>query len=230
MKRKVLHSQKLSFFVTLICVLFCSFLGSAQTARKYSFTTAFSSKFSIGEEVRSTILYEPGFTINYPKVSTYDNPVYCLEFGPNYDVSKLFNVGFATGIAVAQNVGNPLTSNQYFNRVMFPLSIHVGYLADLGPQVRLIPKYKVGYQFLSSQFGYTDEGFLYEQSGGLMMALGVELSRRIGDYWPSINIGYELNVIQSDVSLGWIDGYDYNDKYQFSTSYHLFNIGIGLKY
>ena len=215
--------------ISLILALSANVNVTAQFLSTLTVETSFSTKFSIGQEITKTIEYEPGLTINYPSRSTFANAVYALETAFLFPITGQFQMGLSSGIAFTPDVINPLTGDEYFHRVMIPLTGQFLYAISLGPKTEIAPNLSLGYQFSNSVFSPTEDGFLYIQNGGLTAGLKIRVSTQTGKYRPYFVMGYELNQINNEVSLGWINGYEYDDKYQFVTHYHLLNLGIGIK-
>jgi hypothetical protein len=220
----------LSVVSTVLILIFSWTSLNAQLGDRLSFETAYAVKFSLGEEIRETIEYAPGFTINYPKTSTTLNPIHSMEFTSLYGVSNSVSVGISAGIAFTLHERNPLVANSNFNRVIVPINSHFRYSYKISDNVEISPEFKIGYQFTDAKFGNTADGFLYTQSGGLSTGGIFRISKQLGKYHPSLGIGYELNRIKNDVSLGWVEGYEFDDRYQFSSNYHLLSLVLAMKF
>lgn len=220
-------SQKI-FTLLILFLLLCHNSSYAQSSDKWFFETEFITKFSFGEEVREEFQYEPGFTINYPSTSTFEQPQFTLLCTPGLNLSKQLTAGISAGIGIQLYEPSPLSASAYSHRVMFPLYGRITY-SVYSKSWAIIPEGKLGYQFSNTGFGLTDEGFLYEVSGGLLAGIGVRFAKNISKYTVSLSLGYELNRVRSDVSLGWVSGYDYNDQYNFNTNYHFLWIGAGIR-
>ena len=214
-------------FLNLHVVVNCI---NAQNSSKVSFKTEFSTLASVGIETRQTIEYEPGLTLDFPKISNYNGLVYRLEFGPDYEIFHNFKLGMTGGIAVIQGESNPLVSGDFFNRVMFPVIGNLEYHLQFGNGFSFVPKLKFGYQFSEDYFGHTEEGYLYEQHGRMIAGVDLGLMKRVGKYAFYLNLGYELQQMQNEVSLAWINGHKFEDKFKFITSTNCLKIGIGIRY
>ena len=188
-----------TFQLLILFPLFCHISSFAQVADKWFFETEFITKFSFGEDVREEFLYEPGFTINYLSTSTFEHPQFTLVCTPGLKLSNKLTAGISTGIGIQLYEPSPLSANVYAHRVMFPLYSRITYSVYTRSWA-IIPEGKLGYQFSNTGFGWTDEGFLYEVTGGLLAGLGVRFAKNISNYMVSFSLGYELNRYRSDWS------------------------------
>lgn len=217
-------------FASFLVLSFCFYLTvHAQVSSTIQFEAEFSSKLSVGKEVMEGVLYEPGFTINYPKSSRYQNPAYSLEVSSLFPVTKSIRAGISAGVVWVINDRKPLGVYDYFNRVLIPIVGRLQYSFKLPSDIELSPEGRFGYQFTQSNFDPVEDSYIYTQTGGITSGCKVSVSKKMGDYYPFFSIAYEMNKLANDVSLGWIDGYDYQDRYQFSTTYHLLNLGVGVR-
>lgn len=220
-------SKNLFRFLVLFPLLYHN-SSFAQSSDKWFFETEFITKFSFGQEVREDFQYEPGFMINYPSTSTFEQPQFTLLCTPGLNLSNHLAAGISTGIGIQLYEPSPLSASAYAHRIMFPLYGRIAY-SVYTKSWAIIPEGKLGYQFSNTGFGWTDEGFLYEVTGGFLAGLGLRFAKNISKYTLSLSMGYELNQYKSNVSLGWVPGYDYTDQYTFNTNYHFLWVGAGIK-
>lgn len=220
--------MNIGFLSTLLAVNIC-FLANAQSKIDFFLETEFHTKLSIGSEILRSIDYRPGINVSYPQSSTYNNPAYSLTFSPLIEFHNRLEIGISSGITVAYDENDPLISGSFFHQVMVPLSGKIRYSFSVFRDLSIGPEMNFGYQFVRSYFGPTNEGYLFKQSGGLLTGLKIHISTRVTKYAPFITLGYELNRAYNEVSLGWIDGFQYEDKIHFNTNYHLISLGLGIR-
>ena len=203
----------------------------AQGENRLSFQTTLSLKYSIGSELRKNMQYAPAFNINYPVRLLYNSPVYSLEVTAKYKFYPKVIAGLFTGIAVVKNEKDPWsTVPRFFDRVLFPVGIVMNYSHQVGENLKIEPEVRLGYQFSKANFGYTEFGFSYEQSGGMLYGVGIGLSRQVGEVTPGLYLGYELNRLQNDASLWLHTEYDFQDRFRFKSTYHLLRLGFNIKF
>lgn len=217
--------------IILLIFIFASVSAYSQNSQKFYFETDISSKISVGEITRKTFFYTPGLSINVPVSSRFYNPVYGLGLSLNYNLSSRFSLGIGSGINITKFDKHPVISDEYYDRVTFPLLASLSYTKDLHRNWFLLSRLKSGYQFADFRFVNTEEGFTFQETGGLISSFDVGLGRQFGQYTPHFTLGYEFNQFSHEDSLGWISDPDitYDDKVFYKTHYHLLKIAMNIK-
>lgn len=203
-----------------------------QILKKINFEAEFVKKISIGKTTRKNINYEPSISANVPENAEFNNPVNGINFSVNYLINTNFSIGVASGINTVKYENNPLTSGEYYDKVMFPLFGQIKYQKIFTNNWSVFSDLKGGYQFYKSYFGNTENGFFYKEKGGLLLGIDIGFAKKINKFTPQIKIGYELNKFSNESSLGNgnnVNGLNFNDKISFDTYYNLLTFSIGLK-
>lgn len=204
----------------------------AQILEKISFEFEYIKKISVGEPTRKNINYKPSVSVNVPENAEFNNPVDGINFSINYLMNNSFSMGIASGINIVKYENNPLTSGEYYDKVMFPLFGQIKFQKLFTNNWSVFSDLKGGYQFYKSYFGNTKNGFFYKEKGGLLLGIDIGLTKKIKKFTPQIKIGYELNKFSNESSLGNgnnVSGLNYDDKISFDTYYNLLTFSIGLK-
>ena len=204
---------------------------NAQDFEKFSLEPDFHIKFSLGEQTRKTINYQPGITFNVPEQENYLSPVYGIGFKLNYSLNQKFSMGVGSGIDIVKFDMHPIISDEYYDRIMLPLLLKVRYQSALTGNWLLLSEVSTGYQFFDFRYGNTQEGFLYQESGGFIFGFDVGIGKKVGKYLPIFKVGYEFNQFASEFSLGTFPGFDldYQDKVFYKSRYHLIETSLSIK-
>ena len=204
---------------------------NAQEFQRFSIEPDFHMKFSLGAQKRKTIDYQPGLTINIPEQSEYSGPVSGIGFCLNYHYSKKLTAGVGSGIDIVKFEKHPIAIDEYYDRITIPFFLKIGYQRELSNSWLLLSDVHSGYQFLDFRYGNTQEGFLYQESGGLMVNVNLGIGKQVGKYLPIVKLGYEFNQFSNEFSLGTLPGLelDYDDKVYYKTYYHLLKASLSIK-
>lgn len=222
--------MKRVYFLLIFMTLGASTYG--QILERISFEAEYVKKISIGEPTRRNINYEPSVSANVPENAEFNNSVNGINFSLNYLINKNFSIGVVSGINAVKYENNPLTGGEYYDKVMFPLSTQVKYQRSFSNNWIVFSDLKGGYQFYKSNFGNTENGFFYEEEGGIVLGIDFGISKKLKKFTPQIKIGYELNKFSNETSLGngnGESGLDFNDRISYNTYYNLLTFSIGLK-
>lgn len=188
------------------------------------------TKFSVGKESREIIRYRENLTVNVPKNSRFDNPVYGINLSLNYKLNNTFSTGIGSGINVVEQQEHPVIGNEYYTKVLLPFFLRFRYQKDISENWKFISDLNAGYQYTDFRYGNSEEGFDFQEKGGLLANLDLGIGRNIGKYTSFIKLGYELNQFNHEDSLGWIDNtLDFNDKVEYKTYFHLLKLSLTIQ-
>lgn len=216
-----------------LLILFCSLCltSSAQILDDIFFETSFVTKFSVGEETRKNISYQPGINTNVPKISKFDNRIHGLNLTANYALDDVFSMGIGAGVSFAKMESHPIVSNEYLDKVFIPVFLRFRYQKYYSGNWTFLSEVNGGYQFYKFVYGYSGQGFDFKETGGLLLNFNIGVGKKIDRFTPILKIGYELNQFTHENSLGWIgnSNLDYQDKIKYKTYYHLVKISLSIK-
>ena len=221
--------MKYNYLIIAFILSFITTTSKAQDFNRIYFEVDAVSKISVGETKRDQINYEQNFSIDVPRISIHENPVYGLNFSFNYKLNSNFSAGLGSGINFLFEE-RPDFQNEFHNKIMLPVFARLRYQTDLNTQLFFLSDLNAGYQFVDFKYGNTENGYLFQESGGLLLNLDLGLGLEISKFTPILKVGYELNQINHKDSLGWITNYDYDDMVEYSTYYHLLKISLSLKF
>ena len=103
------------------------------------------------------------------------------------------------------------------------------YQTDLNTKFVFISDLNAGYQYVNFKHGNTQNGYLFQESGGLLLNVDLGLGLKMTKFTPILKVGYELNQFNNKNSLGWISEYNYEDIIDYKTYYHLLKISLSLR-
>ena len=217
-------------YIILIFIFF-SAPSFGQFLDKLYIEADFTTMFSVGEPKSKTIDYKPGITASVPKISKFNNPVNGLNFNLIYKVNNHFALGIGSGISIVKFEKNPVIGNEYFDRVSVPFYLRLGYQRKNDSNWTFLSDLNSGYQYYDFRFGNTDEGFYFQETGGLLINLNVGIGKKIYRFTPILKIGYELNQFSHNDSLGWIENMDltFDDRINYKSYYHLLKFSISVR-
>ncbi|MDT0689160.1 hypothetical protein RM549_05150 [Salegentibacter sp. F188] len=220
--------MKFNYIIFTFLFLFITNTSKAQDLNKIFLEAEAVTKYSVGETKRDVIYYEPSFTIDVPQISTHKNPIYGLNISLNYQLNSNFSAGFGSGLNFVFEQ-RPDFANEYHTKIMAPFFARFRYQTDLSTNLIFISDINAGYQYVDFKHGNTENGFLFQESGGLLLNLDLGLGLKIAKFTPLLKAGYELNQSNHENSLGWIAGYNYEDKIEYRTYYHLLKLSLSLR-
>ncbi len=214
----------------LIVALLLSFLtieSTAQDLEKVFFEVDAVTKISIGETKRENISYQTIFSIDVPRISHHENPIYGLNFSFNYRLNKNISAGIGSGVNFVFEQ-RPDFQNEYHNKIMLPFFVRLRYQTEISNNLSFLTDLNTGYQYIDFKHGHTEKGYLFQESGGLLLNLDVGLGLHVSKFTPIIKVGYELNQHNHQNSLGWITNYSYDDIIEYTNYYHLLKFSLSL--
>ena len=220
--------MKFNYFIFTLLILFITNTSKAQDLDRIYFEVDAVSKISVGETKRDQINYEPNFSIDIPRISTHENPIYGLNFSFNYQLNPNFAAGLGSGVNFVFEE-RPDLENEFHNKILIPFFARLRYQTDLNTNLFFLSDLNAGYQYLNFKHGNTENGYLFEESGGLLLNVDLGLGLKIAKFTPLLKVGYELNQFNNKNSLGWIPEYNYEDMIDYETYYHLLKISLSLR-
>ena len=88
---------------------------------------------------------------------------------------------------------HPVISDEYYDRIMFPLLAVITYNYDLNRKWFLLSRIKSGYLFADFRFSNTTDGFTFHETGGVIFNFDFGIGKEFVKYSPFITFGYEFN-------------------------------------
>ncbi|MDT0645435.1 hypothetical protein RM545_01930 [Zunongwangia sp. F260] len=220
--------MRFNYIIFILLFLFITNTSTAQDLNKIFLEAEAVTKYSVGETKRDIIYYETNFTIDVPQISSHENPIYGLNISLSYQLSSNFSAGFGSGLNFVFE-RRPDFLNEYHTKIMAPFFGRFRFQTSVSPSLIFISDINAGYQYLDFKHGNTPNGFLFQESGGLLLNLDLGLGLKIAKFTPLLKAGYELNQFNHENSLGWIAGYNYEDKIEYTTYYHLLKLSLSLR-
>lgn len=188
------------------------------------------TKFSVGKESRETIRYRENLSVNVPKNSRFDNIVYGINMSLNYKLNDPFSIGIGSGINVVEAEKHPVIGYEHYTKVLLPFFFRFRYQTDISEKWKFLSDLNAGYQYTDFRYGNTEEGFDFQEKGGLLANIDLGIGRNYGKYTSFFKLGYELNQFQHEDSLRWIDNaLDYNDKVEYKTYFHFIKLSLTIQ-
>lgn len=220
--------MKSTYLIFTLLILLITNTSKAQDLNKINIEIDAVSKISVGETKRDQINYQSNFSLDIPRISTYENPIYGLNFSFNYQLNKNFAAGLGSGVNSTFEE-RPDFENEYHNKILIPFFARFRYQTNLNTNLIFLSDVNAGYQYLDFKHGHTEHGYLFEESGGLLLNVDLGLGLKIGKFTPVLKAGYELNQFNHKNSLGWMPDYNYDDMIDYKTYYHLVKISLSLR-
>ena len=90
--------MKYNYLIIAFIFSLLTITSKAQDLERVYFEVDAVSKISIGEKKRDQINYEQNFSIDVPRISTHENPIYGLNFSFNYKLNSHFTAGLGSCI------------------------------------------------------------------------------------------------------------------------------------
>ncbi len=221
--------MKYNYLIIAFIFSLLTITSKAQDLERVYFEVDAVSKISIGETKRDQINYEQNFSIDVPRISTHENPIYGLNFSFNYKLNSHFTAGLGSGINFVFEE-RPDFQNEYHNKILLPFFARLRYQTDLNTNLIFLSDLNAGYQYIDFRHGNTESGYLFQESGGLLINLDLGLGLNISKFTPIFKVGYELNQTNHKDSLGWITNYNYDDMVEYATYYHLLKFSLSLNF
>ncbi len=219
---------KTIFLFSITCFFTNSING--QIFDKISLEGDAVTKFSIGNESREVIQYRDNLSVNVPKNSKFDNLVYGINLSLNYKLNNSFSTGIGSGINVVEAESHPVIGSEYYSKVLLPFYLRFRYQMDIAENWKILSDLNAGYQYTDFRYGNSEEGFDFQEKGGLLANVDLGIGRTIGKYTSFFKLGYEINQFQHEDSLGWLnDTLDYDDKVEYKTYYHLLKLSLTIQ-
>ena len=212
------------FLIPLFIIITNS--STAQNLNRIYFEADAVTKISVGETSRARIDYPPNFSVNVPRVSNHENPIYGLNVSLNYRLNSNFSAGMGTGVNFVFE-RRPDARNAFHDKVMIPFFGRLRYHKDINPKWLILSDLNAGYQYIDFRHGYTDTGYLYREKGGLLLNLDFGLGLKIHKFTPIFKIGYELNQSSHINKVDWITTTSV-DQIDYKTYYHLLKFSLSL--
>jgi hypothetical protein len=185
------------------------------------------TKFSIGKESRQIIHYRENSSLNLPKNSRFNNSVYGINLSLNYKLNSIFSLGIGSGINVVETEKHPLLGGEYYSKVLLPFFLRFRYQKNISEKWKILSDLNVGYQFTNFRYGNSEEGFDFQEEGGVLANIDLGIGKNIGKYTAFFKLGYELNQFQNKVSLRSIDNtIENNEKVEYKTYFHLVKLSL----
>ena len=222
-KTKLPILKKLLLFIIFIL----SSSLSAQILNKIYIESEAVTKFSIGKQSRETIKYREKSSVNVPKNSKFNNLVYGINLSLNYELNNAFSIGIGSGINVIETEKHPLIAGEYYSKVLLPFFLRFRYQKNISEKWKILSDLNLGYQFTNFRYGNSEEGFDFQEEGGVLANIDIGIGKNIGKYSAFFKLGYELNQFQSKVSLRSIDNtIEDNEKVEYKTYFHLVKLSL----
>ena len=215
----------------LLLALIFSFLTTSTSAQDFGrifFEAEAVSKISIGEAKREQLNYEQNFSLDVPRISTFEDPVYGLNFSLHYKLNPHFSAGLGSGINFVFEE-RPDFQDEYHNKILLPFFARLRYQTDINSRLLFLSDLNAGYQYLDFRHGSTENGYLFQESGGLLLNLDLGIGLNLARFTPIFKLGYELNQTSHTDSLRWNTDYSYSDKVEYTTYYHFLKFSLSLK-
>lgn len=216
--------------IILFILIVCSPSLNAQIFDKIFIEGDAVTKFSVGKETRDSFKYRDNITIDVPNKSKFDSPVVGLNFSLNYKFNEKFSTGLGSGINIIKNQKHPIVSNEYYDKILFPLFVKFRYQKQFFENWVFLIDLNGGYQLSDFRYGNSNEGFDFQMKGGFLANIDLGIGKDLGKYTPILKLGYEINQFRHEDSLGWIDdSLQYNDKIEYKTYYHLIKLSLSIQ-
>jgi hypothetical protein len=185
------------------------------------------SKISIGETSRTRIDFPPNFSVNVPRVSNHENPIYGLNVSLNYRLNTNFSAGMGTGVNFVFE-RHPDARNAFHHKVMLPFFGRLRYHKDINSNWLFLSDLNAGYQYIDFRHGYAENTYLFREKGGLLLNLDLGLGMKIHKFTPIFKVGYELNQSTLINRLDWLTDNPPVDQIEYHTYYHLLKFSLSL--
>lgn len=220
--------MKFNYLIFTLIFLFITNTSKAQDLDRIFFEIDAVTKVSIGQEKRDLIYYEPNHTVDVPKISTHEYFINGLNFSFSYKLNKNFSAGLGSGLNFVFEE-RPGLRNEYHYKIMLPFFARFRYQTNLNNNFLFLSDLNAGYQSNHFKYGNTENGYLFIERGGLLLNFDLGLGMEISKFTPILKVGYELNQLNNENSLGQLPQYNYEDKIRFTTYYHLLKVSFSLK-
>lgn len=222
-KTKLPILKKLLLFIIFIL----SSSLSAQILNKIYIESEAVTKFSIGKQSRETIKYREKSSVNVPKNSKFNNLVYGINLSLNYELNNAFSIGIGSGINVIETEKHPLIAGEYYSKVLLPFFFRFRYKRNISEKWKFLSDLNAGYQYTNSIYGNSEEGFDFQEEGGILANIDLGIGRNIGKYTTFFKLGYEINQFQNIVKLSSFDNtIENNAKVKYKTYFHLLKLSL----
>ena len=205
----------------------------AQDKGKVQFGVEVPVKISIGKDTRQIFNYKGIETLNYPYYTSYRNPVYGINLGVMYGLSKSFKIGVSAGLNGEYFETNPIFINEYYNMMMIPVYGKIRYEKNLKGKITLMADLNAGYQFFDNRFENDTSGFYFTDTGGFLGGIDLGAAYRTSKYMFSLKLGYEMNIYSHAYRLDWgvhPANITQNDIVNFYTFYRLLKVTVGINF
>lgn len=189
------------------------------------------TKFSVGNETREDIVYQPGVSANVPKNSKFSTPVQGLNFTLNYSFTEALSAGVGSGFNFVQLERHPVAGGECMDKTFIPVYSRFSHNWNFNSGILFLSNINAGYQFYNFRFSNSENGFRYKDTGGLLLNFNIGVGKTIGKFTPFLKVGYEFNQFSHEMSLDWIGdpSLTYEDKIKYKTNYHLINLSLSLR-
>ncbi|MDT0678275.1 hypothetical protein [Autumnicola musiva] len=226
-KPKVLNYN---YSLLLILCIFSSSLN-AQFLENIYLEGEAVTKYSIGKESRRIIQYRENVSVDVPKNSRFDSPVYGINFSLNYRFNNSLSAGVGSGINFVKDQSHPYLAYEYYDKLMVPMILKVNYNMGISENWKILSELNGGIQLNEFAYGNSRQGFYIKEHGGLLAGVKAGIGRKVGKYTAILKFGYEWNQLTHEDSLGWYDNneFDYSDIIEYETNYHLLNVSLAIR-
>ena len=217
--------------VLLLFSLLAPTTFSQENKKAFFIETQINTKIPIGNPTYNFFEYSPDVRIRVHSINKFRNPVYGLNISFNYLINNNLSAGIGSGINISKYDFHPVEVDEYIDKIMLPVYGRFNYKRKLENTWILRSNLKIGYQFADYNYGNTEDGFLFQDSGGIISGIYIGIGKNIKTYHPYLKLGYEFNQFSHKYSLkGYgLTDLSYDKQISFKTHYHLITLSLVLE-